>query len=421
MTATPIARRSSFVLSIALLATLLLGTPAPVRAVAPYAELWVAQRGAASAPGSSCSNPGYKGKSNAAIQAAIDDAADNAVIHLCPGRYAITATLEITGIAVTLSGAGAKTTILDGGATVRKDGTWVIGGVQILDTDDDLNVVDLAFQNGRGGYGGAISGGGATNIIDSTFTKNSTGGEGGAVYSEGALYVLRSTFTKNSAVDYGGAIDAYNTVTIVDSTFTKNHCEGTGGAVWNTGGDATILNSTFTKNSADDDGGALWINRDAFVANSTFTKNRTAANGGAVYGWDSATVTASTFTKNSAANAGGAVYSPGDATVTASTFTKNNGAYGGAVYTWGDATVTASVFTKNSAVNTGGAIWIYSPNFESLLASIGNTFAKNRVEFEGSALYLLCGDYEGTIAYFRTVNTLRRNSSTSINTPSVCP
>ncbi len=396
MTATPIVRRSSFVLSIALLATLLLGTPAPVRAVAPYAELWVAQRGAASAPGSSCSNPGYKGKSNAAIQAAIDDAADNAVIHLCPGRYAITATLEITGIAVTLSGAGAKTTILDGGATVRKDGTWVIGGVQILDTDDDLNVVDLAFQNGRGGYGGAISGGGATNIIDSTFTKNSTGGEGGAVYSEGALYVLRSTFTKNSAVDYGGAIDAYNTVTIVNSTFTKNHCEGTGGAVWNTGGDATILNSTFTKNSADDDGGALWINRDAFVANSTFTKNRTAANGGAVYGWDSATVTASTFTKNSAANAGGAVF------------------------TWGDATVTASTFTKNRAAYTGGAIWVSSPNFESLLASIGNTFTKNRDVLGGSALYLVCGDYEATIAYFRTVNTLRRNSSPSINIPDVC-
>lgn len=393
MTATPIARRSSFVLSVALLATLLLGTPAPVRAVAPYAELWVAQRGAASAPGSSCSNPGYKGKSNAAIQAAIDDAADNAVIHLCPGRYAITATLEITGIAVTLSGAGAKTTILDGGATVRKDGTWVSGGVQILDTDDDLTVEKLTFRNGRGG---AINSGGATNIIDSTFTKNSTGDEGGAVYSEGALYVLRSTFTKNSAVDYGGAIDAYNTVTIVDSTFTKNHCDGTGGAVWNTRADATILNSTFTKNSADEDGGA-------------------------VYGVDSATVTASTFTKNSAAVDGGAVYSSGDATVTASTFTKNNGTYGGAVYTWGDATVTASVFTKNSAVYTGGAIWIYSPNFESLLASIGNTFTKNRVEFEGSALYLLCGEYEGTIAYFRTVNTLRRNSSTSINSPSVCP
>ena len=418
MTATPIARRSSFVLSIALLATLLLGTPAPVRAVAPYAELWVAQRGAASAPGSSCSNPGYKGKSNAAIQAAIDDAADSAVIHLCPGRYAITATLEITGIAVTLSGAGAKTTILDGGATVRKDGTWVSGGVQILDTDDDLTVEKLTFRNGRGG---AINSGGATNIIDSTFTKNSTGDEGGAVYSEGALYVLRSTFTKNSAVDYGGAIDAYNTVTIVDSTFTKNHCDGTGGAVWNTRADATILNSTFTKNSADEDGGALWIDEDAFVANSTFTKNSADEDGGAVYGVDSATVTASTFTKNSAAVDGGAVYSSGDATVTASTFTKNNGTYGGAVYTWGDATVTASVFTKNSAVYTGGAIWIYSPNFESLLASIGNTFTKNRVEFEGSALYLLCGEYEGTIAYFRTVNTLRRNSSTSINSPSVCP
>jgi hypothetical protein len=83
--------------------------------------------------------------------------------------------------------------------------------------------------------------------------------------------------------------------------------------------------------------------------------------------------------------------------------------------------VTASVFTKNSAVYTGGAIWIYSPNFESLLASIGNTFTKNRDVLGGSALYLLCGDYEGTIAYFRTVNTLRRNSSTSINTPSVCP
>jgi len=422
MTPTPIARRSSFVLSIALLATLLLGTPAPVRAVAPYAELWVAQRGAASAPGSSCSNPGYKGKSNAAIQAAIDDAADNAVIHLCPGRYAITATLEITGIAVTLSGAGAKTTILDGGATVRKDGTWVIGGVQILDTNDDLTVEDLAFQKGRGGYGGAISAGGATNIIDSTFTKNSTDGEGGAVYSEGALNVLRSTFTKNSAYNYGGAIDAYNTVTIIDSTFTKNHCDGTGGAVWNTNGDATILNSTFTKNSADDDGGAIWTDGLAIVTSSTFTRNHTAAAGGAVYGWDSATVTASTFTKNSAAVDGGAVYSPGDATVTASTFTKNNGAHnGGALFTWGDATVTASTFTKNSADDTGGAIWIGSPNLQSLLASIGNTFTKNRSVAGASALFLFCGEgLEATIAYFRTVNTLRRNSSPSINTLSVC-
>jgi len=379
MTPTPIARRSSFVLSLALLATLLLGSPAPVRAVAPYAELWVAQRGTASAPGSSCSSPGYTGKTGAAIQAAIDDAADSAVIHICKGKYAVTVGLEIADIAVTLSGAGAKKTILDGGATVQSDGTWVSGGVQILRTHDDLTVENLTFQNGRGGFGGAISSDGATNIIDSTFTKNSTDGEGGAVYSEGALYVLRSTFTQNSAYDYGGAIDAYDTVEIIDSTFTKNHCDGTGGAVWNTSGDATILNSTFIMNSADQDGGAIWINQDAFVTSSTFTRNHTAAAGGAVYTYDSATVTDSIFTKNSADLSGGAIYTyTGSATITNSTFAKNYAIqWGGAIYAHSVSTFTGSTFTKNRAGEGGGALSVNPscPSEEALRAA--NTFLKN--------------------------------------------
>jgi len=378
MTPTPIARRSSFALSLALLATLLLGSPAPVRAVAPYAELWVAQRGTASAPGSSCSSPGFTGKTGAAIQAAIDDAADSAVIHICKGKYAVTVGLEIAGIAVTLSGAGAKKTILDGGATVQSDGTWVSGGVQILDTNDDLTVEDLAFQKGRGGYGGAISAGGATNIIDSTFTKNSTDGEGGAVYSEGPLYVLRSTFTQNSAYDYGGAIDVQNTVTIIDSTFTKNHCDGTGGAVWNTGGDATILNSTFIMNSADEDGGAIWTDELAIVTSSTFTRNHTAAAGGAVY-TDSANVTDSIFTKNSADLSGGAIYTyTGSATITNSTFAKNYAIqWGGAIYAHSVSTFTGSTFTKNRAGEGGGALAVNPgcPSEGALRAA--NTFLKN--------------------------------------------
>ena len=438
---------------LALVATLLLGAPAAVRATTA-AELWVAQRGNASAPGSSCSRPGYVGTTHTAIQDAIDDAADNAVIHICPGTYAIGGSgLHLTGIAVALSGAGAKKTILDGGATVTADGTWVSGGVRIVTTDDDLTVLNLTMQHGAarnladGGYGGAILntngnltvlgsafsgnsarfGGGAirqypagreVTIVDSVFANNHAAEEeGGALSLSSGALITRSSFRNNSAGDGydGGAVFSGGALNISSSSFTGNHSLYNGGAVM--AANVTVVATTFSNNSAVNDGGAIYSDTDVTATQSTFTQNTSDDYGGAIYASDDAAVTNSTFTRNSAAWSGGAI-SASSVVVTRSTFKANSSVNedGGAIWA-NDGIVTASIFTTNTALYKGGAIFLAIPSSAGVFASSGNSFTKNRAAGSGGALYIRCDDMSSEITHFRVVNTLRSNSSPDIYNP----
>ena len=254
------------------------------------------------------------------------------VINVAAGTYNITSTLHYStydgdgGHKLTIQGAGADQTVLDGG-----------GSVQILyintdidhDDDDsggDITIRGITFENGYEDYcdgGGVYVDGSLINITirECTFSENSAYhyyflfGDGGGVYagSYGTITITNNTFSGNSAEDYGGAVYAGgHTVIITNNTFSGNSADD-GGAVCARGGTITITNNTFSGNSANCWGGGVdaWSIFDTIIiASNIFSKNSAGYGGGVHAGSDSGTITITnnTFSGNSASNDGGGVY-----------------------------------------------------------------------------------------------------------------
>ncbi len=216
---------------------------------------------------------------------------------------------------LTLAGAGASSTIIDGGGidrvfhvtgafTVNISGVTVrngrvagvaVDGGGLYNNGGTLTITNSTFSGNSAS--GNNNGGGIFNNIDSTTTiTNSTfsgnsagisggvggsGGSGGGLFNSGTLTVTKSTFSGNSAFDSsfggGGIYSDYGTVTIGNSTFSSNTAAGSGGGLYHTGGSATITNSTFSGNSASGSNGG-GINRAGGVGETVTLRNTIVAN-----------------------------------------------------------------------------------------------------------------------------------------------
>ena len=84
-----------------------------------------------------------------------EDTNPNGTVHLCPGTYRFGDNIDLhSNDDVTIDGAGMGRTILDGGATYRRD-------VRLSSTSDiiytygsgELTLSNLTVQNAGGGYG----------------------------------------------------------------------------------------------------------------------------------------------------------------------------------------------------------------------------------------------------------------------------
>ena len=266
------------------------------------------------------------------FQSALTEAQSNEeddTINVAAGTYNITSTLTYStnngdnGHKLTIQGAGADQTVLNGG-----------GSVQILDintdADDnggdaggDITIKDMAFENGRGDSGaGVYVHGYSINITikENTFSGNSADSQGGGAVADsfsGTVTIKNNTFSANSSY-YGGGVnaDSYSgTVTIKNNTFSGNSADYSGGGVnaCSVSGTVIITNNTFSGNSADYGGGvdAYSDSGTVTIINNTFSQN--SANyymGGGVDAYSySGTVTIinNTFSGNSA-KCGGGVY-----------------------------------------------------------------------------------------------------------------
>ena len=431
-----------------------MSTSAPERAKAFVAsELWVAQSGTANAPGTSCNNPGYVGLTDVAIQAAVTDAAGNAVIHICNGTYNFSNAVSLS-VDLTLQGENRSGVVLDADSLTRffaiaqnkqvnlssmtmREGSATQGGAIFADYGSVVSIADIKIMNcgslGSGKYGGAIYSFGNVNIDQSQFNNNYAE-DGGAFNINGVLTLSNSQFSNNGALRYGGAANvgsavvtssqfttnssgyggAINgaSVAVSTSSFTSNTASSYGGAIY--AGTATVASSsftsnsaefggavratevtatasTFTSNSATGNGGGISVNTSAAVTGSTFANNN-APYGGAISAL-AVTATSSGFTGNSATN-GGAIYTYG-ATITDSTFTGNHASLGGAIRTEQGATITSSTFTNNSALETGGAI-----SAGGVVNAIGGSFTRNSAGGSGAVAYAggggtVCGETQG--------------------------
>ncbi|MFT4039376.1 MAG: glycosyl hydrolase family 28-related protein [Thermomicrobiales bacterium] len=165
----------------------------------------------------------------AVLQAAIDDADPGDTVLLCAGTWTITETLTISDD-LTLQGAGAGQTILDGGAAVRV--LW------IDDADADVEVEDLTIQRGyKSGLdnrGGGIRNDGTLSLTGVVVTDCGALW-GGGINNKGTLDLFNGTEIRGNRAEgqSGGGIDAESNskTTLHDGSLISGNQGNSGGGI----------------------------------------------------------------------------------------------------------------------------------------------------------------------------------------------
>ena len=192
------------------------------------------------------------------LRDAIGIAAAGDDIIVPAGTYGLTSgPLQITA-GVSITGAGAATTIIDGGGI---DGVFHISIPDV--PTESVEISGLTVTNGALN-GGIVIRQGLVMIADSIIEYNTSSFDGGGIYNDfrGHLTVVRTTIANNSASFEGGGI--YNqggeTLILTDSTVAGNSATVGGGGIMNyAGGVAIIANSTISGNVAGEGGGVLAV------------------------------------------------------------------------------------------------------------------------------------------------------------------
>src|SRR5437867_4507102 len=169
---------------------------------------------------------------------------------------------------LTITGAGARTTIIDGngldrvfdvrnpvpvtmsGVTIRNGAApGAGGGGGIATVNGPLTLTDVTLAgNAAGGNGGAISGSGAIVMTGCAVIGNSAGGGGGIVVQNGTLTLTNVTISGNTAVGDGGGLQAANiSAALTNVTITANSA-GTGGGIFRFGGTVSLKNTIVANN-----------------------------------------------------------------------------------------------------------------------------------------------------------------------------
>jgi len=254
-----------------------------------------------------------------------------------------TGDLDITS-AVTINGAGAATTVIDGADLDRVFHTDPLGsGVTVVITDVTVRngfappFVDLGggiFNGGpfvSGGTltldrvivtmntstsvgGGIANNGGTLNLNSSAVIGNTGGRSGGGIWTNGTVTLNHSTVSGNTAGGFaGGGIANFGMLTLNRSTVSGNSA-GEGGGIDNNRGTVSVAHSTISTNSAVFRGGGInnFAPSDApnvatvTLTNSTVSGNSVEGSGGGIFSnLGIVTINSSTVSGNSAFLSGG--------------------------------------------------------------------------------------------------------------------
>jgi len=279
---------------------------------------------------------------------------------------------------VTITGAGASGTIIDGtaqdrvldvdpgatgvrveisGLTVRNGDTLEGGGIL---NSGELTLRECVVTGNHAGAGGGVANR-AEGILtlDRTDLVTNTAGVAGAINNSGSVTMENGSLSGNETNDDGGAMVNYGTITGNDMTFQGNTSGDNGGIYWGSGS-LTLTNSLITGNTAADEGGAIinFSGGDVTLLSSVVSGNRAVnLRGGALVNFrvSTMTLTNTTVDGNSAAGNGGGILSDGTLSVDGSTISDNtSGANGGGIYTTLTTSMTNATVSGNAAMNGGG-------------------------------------------------------------------
>jgi len=143
---------------------------------------------------------------------------------------------------VTINGAGAWRTTIDGGSIDR--------AISVGNTVT-ANISGVTIQKGYGGIYNA----GTLHLTSSTISSNTANiyfGIGGGISNAGTLYITNSTISGNRAYSGGGIYNGGytgGTVVITSSTISSNTGDYNVGGIYNGNGSITVYSSTITNNT----------------------------------------------------------------------------------------------------------------------------------------------------------------------------
>jgi hypothetical protein len=269
---------------------------------------------------------GGGGKCFSTIQAALKKARSGDSIEIAAGTY--TENVQIgknskkgEKISLMITGAGAGSTIIDGGgsgtvvsvfpqAVVSLSGVTIQNGSAsgIVVIDGTLNLSNCVVTNNQVAGAMSAEGGGIDfevsspppritpqlNIDNCTISNNtasvtgSGSSAGGGIASGGATTIVNSTISGNSALGnvsgsgYGGGLANGGTTTIADSTISGNQATGMepqGGGIGSTAETLILNNVTIADNTADfgiGKGGGLFALSETVTASNTIFAGNTA-------------------------------------------------------------------------------------------------------------------------------------------------
>src|SRR5262245_20015715 len=191
--------------------------------------------------------------------------------------HAVTGDLDVTD-ALTIVGAGAASTVIDGGGIDR-----------VFDVFAPLAMSGVTIRGGdpgSGADGGGILNGGVLAVSDAVIAGNRAD-SGGGIANDNDVTLSGVTVSDNTAGLDGGGLDNNGTATVRGVTFTRN--TGVGGGAVSNDSDLTLENVTLSGNQATFSGGGLKNNASALVTAATITAND-AQSGGGVYNIDTVTL-----------------------------------------------------------------------------------------------------------------------------------
>jgi CSLREA domain-containing protein len=378
-------------------------------------------------------NPGNgqcaTGAGTCTLRAAVQEAnalAGADIIQVPGGTYRLTAfgaaedaaatgDLDITG-PVSIVGAGAATTIVDGNGSDRVFHLLpAIADVELPGgAPPDVTLSGLTVRNGftEDDGGGIYSLSGGTVILDAfAVIGNTTTADGGGIHTAtGTLHVRNGSVVSDNEARSGGGI--YNAgelnasgvpsqAVVTESTVTANTALGGGGGIWSDHeGALTLTDVDVTDNFAEADGGGIGaVSKSRLTVNGgTFSGNQAHGSGGAA---STATeravrITGTTFNGNEAGvptelgageGGGGALTMGGDGVVEIvdSTFSENSApGEGGAIYldNNGSVAITDTVVSNNEAGAGGGGI----ENAATRVTFTGVLITGNRATLDGGGI-----------------------------------
>ncbi len=272
---------------------------------APLATTWYVST--TGNDGNTCQAPGA---ACATIGAAVGKAFSGDTIEIAAGTY-VEHDVQIDK-PLTLNGAGANTTFVDGNTAGR-----------VFYVTSAVTMTNLRLQNGRTpagalftAAGGAILNNGAANLTlrNVVLFNNRASGSGGAIFNAGQLALDNTQVLSNTADEAGGGLYNYNqgVLTITQSSVVSNTAGAfeSGGGIFAAGARVSVISTTIAGNSGASFGGGLlvFMNGTTTLDNVTVSGNQ-ALNGGALYAAQGTiTLTNTTVSSNNAANNYGGLY-----------------------------------------------------------------------------------------------------------------